>query len=207
MNTKKTEETFVILPNSEAELARRLLLEVGPFRKYEFEFRMDRFVPGAEGYPDMVSLVRGGIREAVCEERCLELLEISEETIGVRFPDVVGFGGDGKVLYKEALEKCPDREVIEKLLVEPLYRSYKWQRVIYWKLGNFEELLQKMSEKFLLVEKVGVCLFSDEIEDLRQGKIVTPYHWGGVWGWLVEYLDTFMVKDGVLFRVKASLSD
>ena len=103
---------------------------------------------------------------------------------------------------------CPDSAVINELLVKPLHQAYKWQRIGYWKLGGFEKLLKKaLKTKYLILKKAHVLLFSDELDRLKKGEIVTPYHWGSVFGWLTEELDTFAVRNKELYRVSAYLSD
>jgi len=203
---------FITLPVSQHPLAVTLLEEVGNLAKHQFTYADDECCPSRYGFPDAVNHVRTRIRDAVLAERAQRsnrrLYESGESAVFLSNKTIIGADNQNNVIYKGKLDECPDTTVVNELLVEPLYMAYTWHQVTYWKLGDFNKLLEKATKaKYLLLKKAGVLLFSDELVQLQEGKIVTPYHWGGVFGWLMEELDTFAVRNQELYRVQAHLSD
>ena len=203
---------YALLPESQRSLAATLLNEVGPLLKHSFGFIWDDVCPLRRGFPDAANHVRTKIRSAVLAERAQRsnrrLYEIGEGALFLGNKTVIGADNQNNVIYKGKLDECPDATVVNELLVEPLHRAYTWHLVTYWKLGDYSKLLNEATRsKYLLLKKTGVLLFSDELVQLQEGKIVTPYHWGGVFGWLMEELDTYAVRNQGLYRVQADLSD
>jgi hypothetical protein len=213
------EPKLIRLPMSQRPLAITILGEVGSLTRHQFDCVSDEWCPAREGFPDATNHVRMRIRDAVLDERTQEYQESREQLYSEGHQSfrststflngiIVGADCQNKIIYKDMLDECPDAGVVRELLVEPQYRAYSWHTVSYWNLGNFDELLERaMKTKYLLLEEPRVLLFSDELTQLQEGQVVTPYHWGGVFGFLMEDLDTFAVRNQKLFRVKASLSD
>lgn len=192
-------------------LADRLNEEVGNVSS-KVEFFLSALAP-TEFNPNIPSpavATRELIRRAALEKYLSEK-EMKKESV-FEYNDVsyfrkmlVGKDIENKEIFKGKLNNCPDKEAVSDLLVPPINRSYEWEHITYWKLGNFNNI---QPSGFLIIPKVRVLLFSDELKKLSEKKDVTPIHWAGLGlGYLTINLETFGVREGYLYRIKALITD
>ncbi len=198
----KKRATVFLSEQEDLELAQRLSKEVG-VKIVDFSLTSGEPTEFNPLVPDMPTGIREIIRIAALEEAGCELIN-PEFFSGA----VLGRDIDNKKIFRGNIKETP--AVISDLLQKPIHLAYDWDRIAYWDLGDFEALLQSLSPTgYLLIEKVRVLLFSDEIARLNNGEVVTPIYWGGLnsLGIVEDKLDTYAVRDGRLYRVWAHLID
>lgn len=163
--------------------------------------------------PDMPTAIREIIRKAALQEAGYKWSNPAKEEgddDSAKFLSgiVIGRDSSNQKIFRGNIKKAP--AAVSELLRGPNHLAYNWYNVAYWDLGDFETLLQSVAPTgYLLIKGAGVLLFSDEVERLKNGEVVTPIYWGGLneLGIVEDMLDTYAVRDGKLYRVWAHLID
>lgn len=121
-------------------------------------------------------------------------------------PEVWCFGPDGKKIFAG---KIGDSLLpVEDMLGGHWYtkRGGKFHNIVAWDLGEWKDLLEKVNGKgHLISEQPPMVLFSDELEDLKEGaeQIIVDDHGCP---YCVTY-DGYFLKDGRLLRIWAKMID
>ncbi len=205
---KKNPEIIYLATSKELEIANKLVREVGHLSSIVI-FSCDYNFPTKfhDDIPSRDVAIREIIRSAALEKRCgLSRKSLFED---VSYKVIVGRDINNRKFFKGEIDDCPDKEIVQALLLPPVHKAYEWHDVVYWKLGNFHKLCGNVeSSGCLIIPKVKVLLFSDEMKKLCRNETVTPVYWGGLGsGYIVDQLDTFSVKNDCLYRIKALMTD
>lgn len=122
---------------------------------------------------------------------------------------VVGRNKNNELIFEANIKKAPVviSDMLSTVLKKPKHIGHLyWQELVFWKLGNLEELTSLLGDVgYLLIVKTGTVLFPDEIKKLQSGEIVVTRNWGGINDQDIgeSELIAYAVRKGELYKIQA----